>query len=67
MDFPDRGIFNSGPSVADKYCGYVALKSEKAVGCIVWEKLQDSSLHLLALGRDGKEKTKFSVLKFQEF
>ena len=31
--------------------GYIAKKSDKAVGCIIWETLEDNSRHLLALGK----------------
>ena len=40
------------PSVSEKYTGYVAMKSDKVVGCIIRETLEDRSRHLLALGKD---------------
>ena len=40
------------PSVTERYTGYVAIKSDKVVGCIIWETLEDRSRHLLALGKD---------------
>ena len=39
-------------SVEEKLSGYLAKKAEKTVGCIIWETLEDNSLHLLALGKN---------------
>ena len=37
--------------MSGRFSGYVAEKADKVVGCIVWEKQEDNTVHLLALGK----------------
>ena len=58
--FPWR--FQIVSSAQDKLSGYLAKKSDKTVGCIIWETLEDNSRHLLALGKKLQLRISYKVI-----